>query len=254
MTAAVFGRPTPSSARPWPWPVASPSTNTGPAVPWSVPSLAFARTRRPNSEYTSTTTFRPGADAAIRRVNPLSAASTCPSSRSCVPRSAAWVSNPPSDAENTRVGTRASTQTRHQLELTGQLRPTARCGPLQRQSRGGLQLLQVPHRRRGPGPPGVVGRVRGGEPRRGPAERTAGQVEPAGCEGRGRPPLSHQERRQHRLHRQRPQRVVGPVEQRHGTESAGRDGRRQGPDRIFAATRRRRQGVPTRRGAWRAAR
>ena len=104
-----------------------PTTNTGPAVPWSVPCEALAATRRPNSEYAISTTLRPWPVAAIRCRNAVTAASSGLSRRCWVPRSSAWVSKPPRSPMYTRVGTPASMQRAHHVELRGQRRPPLGC-------------------------------------------------------------------------------------------------------------------------------
>ena len=67
----------------------APATNTGPAVPWSVPCEALAFTRRPNSEYASSTTFLPYRSPAICCRNGVTASSSVCSWRCWVPRSLA---------------------------------------------------------------------------------------------------------------------------------------------------------------------
>ena len=46
-----------------------PIKNTGAAVPWSVPALAFSRRRRPNSEKISTVTRSPSPERSISAMN-----------------------------------------------------------------------------------------------------------------------------------------------------------------------------------------
>src|ERR1700738_4695956 len=70
---------------------------TGPEVPWSVPADALAATRRPNSEYTMTTTFSPKLLLVISCGNGVSASSRDFSSDRCAARSSAWVSKSLSD-------------------------------------------------------------------------------------------------------------------------------------------------------------
>ena len=205
-----------------------PSRNTGPAVPWSVPSLPLARTRRPNSEYTSTTTCSPAVGAlqpalerrpAPRRAG-RAAAPGCRARRSGC-RSRRGRPSRPGSARPARpgwppcpAGRRAGRRHRPRRPCPGSRPGRGSVGsagrPVRGRAEGAGRPLQIGQRGGHPGLPRPVGRVGAPELRPAPAPSAPpGKPQPGQRERRGGHLLAGQQRRQHRLQRHRGQRVGG---------------------------------------------